>query len=109
MTNTKIDLNRAALVAAHLHEHACTVGCELAPGGECNADGLDDADHAAAARLLHELDLGPDVQRKHLEILRETVAQIDALNTFGELSEDHVTALLERMQERCDLLAEVDG
>jgi len=55
-TPVRINLERAALVAAHLHEHACTVGCRLASGGECNADGLDDADHAAAARLLHELD-----------------------------------------------------
>lgn len=55
---SKIDLNRALVAALALHEHACTVGCRLADGGDCNADGLDDADHAAAARLLHKLDHG---------------------------------------------------
>ncbi len=45
-----------AVVAGHLHEHACTVGCRLASGGECNADGLTDADRTAAVRLLHDLD-----------------------------------------------------
>lgn len=53
------DLDRALLVALALHEHACTVGCRLADGGECNADGLADEDHAAAARLLYELDRLP--------------------------------------------------
>jgi hypothetical protein len=52
----RIDLERATLVALALHEHACTVGCALASGGECTADGLTDQDHNAASRLLYELD-----------------------------------------------------
>jgi hypothetical protein len=55
-TNRRRDLQQALIAAEHLHDHACTIGCELASGGECNVGGLTDADHAAAARLLHALE-----------------------------------------------------
>ena len=79
--------------------------------GSCDAGLLTDCSCAKRDFRPTMLELVREVerQRKLIEILRETVAQIDALNVFGELSEDRVTALLERMQERCDLLAEVEG
>jgi hypothetical protein len=77
--------------------------CDLGVPAQCNCPKRDF--RPTMLDLFREVER----QRKLLDILRETLAQIDALNTFGELSEDRVTALLERMQERCDLLAEVDG
>jgi hypothetical protein len=46
-------------------------------------------------------------QRELIEVLRDTMVQFDTLNLWGELTSDRVTALLERMAERCEKLSAV--